>query len=322
MLKPGAHTCFWHIQFDSRVSSECELTRIAHALDPNPIPQTHGYLLHCPCHDDKTASLSLRWGTHGILLHCFAGCAREQLLAELRRLGLWPPRRRANDWPPPPSSILQSTAGDTPVINRVLRGIRPARGTPAETYFRFRAITDEPSPDIGFHPRTKHGPTSTWHPAVVARVRTLSGDCTALLRTFIRQDGRGKANVSPAKMALGPMRGCAVHLDAYEPGKRLVLAEGIETALSVRQQLRKNGRDCAVWSTLSAPGLKSLILPRDAADILTAADNDVPGEAAAQDAARRWTAEGRRVSIARPPPEFNDFNDVLQARQAGEIAHV
>ena len=110
--------------------------------------------------------------------------------------------------------------------------------------------------------------------------------------------------------------------DEYESGKLLVLAEGIETGLSVRQQMRKNGRECAVWSTLSAPGFKSLILPRDAADILIAADNDAPGEAAAQDAARRWIAEGRRVSIARPPAEFNDFNDVLQARQVEEVAHV
>jgi putative DNA primase/helicase len=303
------------------------LPRIAYALDPKPMPQTDGYLVRCPCHNDKTASLSLRWGTYGILLHCFAGCAREQLIAELRRLGLWPPLRRANVCPPPsskppPRQGEHSSAGVLPVIDAILRGLRPAPGTPAETYFRFRAITDEPPPDTGFHPRTKHGPTNTWHPAVVARVRTLSGDCIALLRIFIRQDGRGKADVSPAKMALGPTRGCAVHLDEYEPGKLLVLGEGIETALSVRQQMRKNGRDCCVWSTLSAPGLRSLILPRDAADILIAADNDAPGAAAAQAAAQRWIDEGRRVSIARPPPEFNDFNDVLQARLAGEIAHV
>jgi putative DNA primase/helicase len=105
-------------------------------------------------------------------------------------------------------------------------------------------------------------------------------------------------------------------------GKLLADAEGIETALSVRQQMRKNDRDCCVRSTLSTAGLRSLILPRDTADILIAADNDAPGEAAAQDAARRWMAEGRRVSIARPPADFNDFNDVLQARQSGEIAHV
>jgi putative DNA primase/helicase len=143
-----------------------------------------------------------------------------------------------------------------------------------------------------------------------------------LHRGFIRSDGRGKAEIDRSKLDLGPKLGCAVHLDNYQPGKLLVLTEGVETGLSVRQQMRKNGRECAVLSTLGTEGLRSLILPRDANDVLIAADNDEPGEAAAQDAARRWMAEGRRVSIARPSAEFNDFSDVLQARRAGRIAHV
>jgi putative DNA primase/helicase len=321
-----SHAACLQRQFGSQKVSECELTQIACALDPKPIPQTDGYLVRCPCHDDKTASLSLRWGTHGILLHCFAGCAREQVIAELRRLGLWPLRRHVNVCPspsskPPSRQGEQSSATVVPVIDAILRGLRPAPGTPAETYFRFRAITDELPSGIGFHPRTKHGPTNTWHPAVVARVLTLSGDCIALHRIFISSDGRGKAEIDPPKLDLGPKLGCAIHLDKYQHDKLLVLTEGVETGLSVRQQMRKNGRECAVWSTLGTEGLRSLILPREAADILIAADNDAPGEAAAQDAARRWMAEGRRVSIARPPVEFNDFNDVLQARRAGEIAH-
>jgi hypothetical protein len=93
MLKSDAHTPYQHSQFESRGSSDCELTQIAYALDPKPVLQSDGYLVRCPCHDDKTARLSLRWGTHGILLHCFAGCTREQVIDELRRLGLWPLRR-------------------------------------------------------------------------------------------------------------------------------------------------------------------------------------------------------------------------------------
>jgi putative DNA primase/helicase len=194
--------------------------------------------------------------------------------------------------------------------------------TPVEKYLRCRGIGDYQSDDVLFHPNLWHSSTKISYPAMVALVRNLAGDCVALHRTYLQEDGRGKANVSPAKKALGPTRGCAVRLDQFELGKLLVLAEGIETALSVRQQMRENDRDCCVWSTLSTAGLRSLILPYDAADILIAADNDEPGEAAAQDAARRWMAEGRRVSIARPSAEFNDFNDVLQARRAGRIAHV
>ena len=47
--------------------------------------------------------------------------------------------------------------------------------------------------------------------------------------------------------------------------------------------------------------------------MIVLADGDEPGEAAAQDCARRWKREGRRVRIARPPHGM-DFNDLLKAR--------
>jgi putative DNA primase/helicase len=60
-------------------------------------------------------------------------------------------------------------------------------------------------------------------------------------------------------------------------------------------------------------GLRSLNLPRDARDVIVLADGDDPGEAAAQDCARRWSRKGRRVRIARPPQGM-DFNDLLKVR--------
>lgn len=37
----------------------------------------------CPAHDDKTPSLSIRQAPDKILLHCFAGCQPEQILAAI-----------------------------------------------------------------------------------------------------------------------------------------------------------------------------------------------------------------------------------------------
>jgi putative DNA primase/helicase len=45
--------------------------------------------------------------------------------------------------------------------------------------------------------------------------------------------------------------------------------------------------------------------------VIVLADGDEPGEAAAQDCARRWQREGRSVRIARPPNGM-DFNDLLK----------
>ncbi len=303
-----ARVRFQEGQEDCRNSLECELTRVAYALDPVPVPQTGGYLVRCPCHDDTTASLSLRAGRQAILVRCFAGCSRDEVLAQLRNRSL-----SSTQGSSPSRASDRSSKDVESIVAAIRRDLMPGLTIPVVEYLRSRGIDDHQSDAVFFHPNLFHRPTNLSSPAMVALVRNLARDCVALHRTYL-------ADVIPKRMALGPTRGCAIHLDRYQAGKRLVLAEGIETALSVRQQLRKCGRDCVVWATLSAPGLRSLILPSDSADILIAVDNDASGEAAAQDAAQRWIDQGRRVSIARPPPEFNDFNDVLQARHARENA--
>ena len=133
-----------------------------------------------------------------------------------------------------------------------------------------------------------------------------TGSPIAVHRTFLARDGGGKAPVDPAKMMLGPCRGGAVRLG--EPGAVLMVGEGIETCLAAMQATGN-----AAWAALSTSGLRSLDLPRDVRDVIVLADGDDPGEAAAQDCARRWKREGRRVRIARPPQGM-DFNDLLKAR--------
>ncbi len=128
----------------------------------------------------------------------------------------------------------------------------------------------------------------------------------AIHRTFLAPDGGGKAPVDPAKMMLGPCRGGVVRLT--EAGDVLMVGEGIETCLAAMQATGN-----AAWAALSTSGLRSLDLPRDVRDLIVLADGDEPGEAAAQDCARRWKREGRRVRIARPP-KGSDFNDMLPSR--------
>ena len=43
-------------------------------------------MCRCPAHSDRDPSLSLRQGDRGILVNCFAGCSREDVLRELRRI--------------------------------------------------------------------------------------------------------------------------------------------------------------------------------------------------------------------------------------------
>lgn len=48
-----------------------------------------GYLCHCPSHDDKNPSLSVKETTDGVLLwHCFAGCTFDEVYTALKSRGI------------------------------------------------------------------------------------------------------------------------------------------------------------------------------------------------------------------------------------------
>jgi hypothetical protein len=142
---------------------------------------------------------------------------------------------------------------------------------------------------------------------MLAQIRGPRGEALGIHRTYLRPDGSGKAEVSPAKMMLGPSSGGAVRFG--QDGRVIALAEGIETALSVSRASR-----LTVWATLSTSGLKGLILPPApvAEVVIIAADHDEAGLSAAEVVAKRLEAEGRAVSVIYPPNPGADFNDVLR----------
>jgi putative DNA primase/helicase len=275
------------------------------------------WMARCPAHDDRDPSLSIRNAGDGkVLVRCHAGCDQGRVIAALRSCGLWEesghhrltrpaPRVAANDRPD------HDDAKRTEAALAIWQSAVPADGTPVETYLRSRGLNKPPPSSLRFHAALKH-PTSGIWPAMIALVtRGTDGAPLAIHRTFMSGDGTSKAPIEPAKMMLGPCRGGAVRLGPI--GDRLMVAEGIETALSAMQATGQ-----AAWAALSASGLRALELPVEARDVVVLADGDEPGEAAAHDAARRWKRGGWRVRIARPPRGF-DFNDVLLGRTFGHV---
>jgi hypothetical protein len=138
----------------------------------------------------------------------------------------------------------------------------------------------------------------------------------AIHRTLLAVDGNGKAPLDPAKIMLGPCRGGAVRLGRVQPDQWLIIAEGIETTLTVMEACGLPG-----WAALSASGIKNLILPPEAAKLLICADNDHngTGQRAAREAAERFLREGRRVRIATPPNSNTDFSDLLRLAELGHL---
>src|SRR5262249_52853197 len=130
----------------------------------------------------------------------------------------------------------------------------PAQGTLIETYLAARNIVISVPGALRFHAAIKHPAGQRW-PAMVALV-THGSDAASIgvHRTFLARDGRSKAPVEPAKMMLGPCRCGAVRLGPV--GDRLMIAEGIETALSAMQATAQ-----PAWAALSTSGLRTLELP-------------------------------------------------------------
>ena len=190
---------------------------------------------------------------------------------------------------------------------RIWREARPLPDTPAEVYLRERGLKPGPEgwpPSLRYHAALKHRPTGLRLPALVAAI-TIWPDrhVIGIHRTFIPADGTRKAPVLRNKMMLGRCAGGAVRL--APAGPELIVGEGIESSFSVAQATGK-----PAWAALSTSGLKAVVLPTEVRTIIVAADGDDPGEKAAQEAARRFVAEGRAAKIARPT-RGQDFNDML-----------
>jgi putative DNA primase/helicase len=234
-----------------------------------------------------------------------------------KRLGLhadgWKGIGRKGDDQKAASRPTVSDEGRTAAALRIWAETFDLRGTIAETYLASREIVAPLPAFLRFHMGLKHPSGQRW-PAMVALVTDgESGKPVAIHRTFLARDGRGKAPVEPQKMMLGPTRGGAVRLS--DAGVTLAIGEGLESCLSAMQ-----ATGIPTWAALSTSGLKTLSLPANVRDVILLADGDDAGERAAQQAARRWKDESRRVRIARPPRGM-DFNDIARrAAAARDVA--
>jgi len=263
----------------------------------------------CPA-CDYPGTFSVREGNGGrALLHC-ASCQDQAAVTEAggRAPGQEIRRDGKDDTDRAAARLRKAEAA-----LRVWRGSEPAAGTLVATYLAARGLPDlAASTALRFRGDMWH-PEGGRFPAMVALVSDVRGVGVAVHRTYLRRDGTGKADVEPSRAALGPIWGGVVQLYDHDPGKLLVVGEGIETAASAGVLL-----GFPAWAAISAGNMaKGLALPPEARRLVIAADADAPGRRAARDAWTRWRAEGREVQVALPEGP-GDFNDLLRAR---EMAH-
>lgn len=268
-------------------------------------------MCRCPAHDDKNPSMHVTELRDGkILVKCFSGCENRSVIDALKGRGLWPehekefqPRSVRPIQPRPEISddeIMRSMAAV-----EIWRKAVPATGTLAETYLRSRAIDSPIPPSIRFA-WLKHGPSGLTLPALIGAVQDSRRQIVSVQRIFLTMDGGRKAEVTNAKMTLGPMLDGAVRL--APAGRVLGIAEGIETALSAMALFY-----LPVWACLGCHRMGAIGLPEIVEHIVLFADNGEAGMKAAEKAADQYRAQGLDVSIESPESE-KDFNDVAQRR--------
>lgn len=265
-------------------------------------------LAFCPAHDNtRTPALSLADGEDGkLLVTCHAGCDPVDVLHAINGRGFGTVDVYARPLPKPARDNKDRQAFALKLWGEGY----PIRDTVAEKYLGNRAIRAPFPKTLRFHPAIRHAETRLPYPGMIGIV-TIGDDAdqVGIHRTFLTPDGR-KAMVLPNKMMLGVCGGGAVRLQDEGTGP-LVVCEGIETGLSLRDDLGTMHSAPRVWAALSTSGIKKLVLPSRGGRLVIAPDGDSAGRRAADDLAMRAQALGWQVSIM-DAPEGRDWNDVAR----------
>ena len=183
----------------------------------------------------------------------------------------------------------------------------------AETYLRARGITlGGENSALRFHPKCWHRDEGqikpTPRPALIAAVTDGAEALQGVHRTWLAPDGQDKAAVDTPRRAMGHILGNAVRIAPAD--QTLVLGEGIETMLSVREA----APFLPVWAALSSGHLGAVLLPAGLQRLYIAIDRDPAGQRAAERLTARATEAGIAVRVLEP--RLGDFNDDLRANGA------
>jgi len=219
----------------------------------------------------------------------------------------------ATTTPPAPSvDTTDRTKDDHKAVKvaAVVANCGEPSGTCVELYLRKRGIT---VPTLPACIRFRREAFGGYH-ALVALATDADGAVHAVQQIYLTDDG-AKAPVPVQKRTNKAQDGWSKIAPVRLPGEqRLILCEGVETALSLWQA---TGQE--VWACLGIANMAQAPVP-EGASIVVARDGDMPESKADRQLRKAVSALRRRageVAVASPPPG-QDFNDVL--RKAGERA--
>jgi hypothetical protein len=243
----------------------------------------------------------------GFLVHSFAGddplACRDHVRGVLG-LDPWQPRNRGE-----PRRQLATATVDREAHQRreVARSLfaraRPGIGSLAETYLESRGIALDAWPDtLRFLPASP--PAHLWPTMVAAYglpdepepgIIALRPEAVAGVQlTYLAHDGRGKAPIDPQKRSIGRGHDAPIVLAPMNVAGGLVIAEGIEDALSLHV-----ATGLGAWAAGGASRMPALAaaVPEHCECVTIAADSNDAGRAGAAGLRERLVARGIDVEV-------------------------
>jgi putative DNA primase/helicase len=284
-----------------------------------------------------------------VLVHCHAGCEQDTVIDALRARGLWPEKRDANirrsehkeqyreqqkQYREQRRKIALERAEVSPDddepfdedkkklrehrhILRIAAGVREheyvGRQQPID-YFRGRGL--EPPANAMLLPRGQtHRLPFFQYKGFPAAVLPIAGPrgLQGVMCTLLTRDGtknlRGKTTGKNIRRIYGTARDGYVQLGHFNPDRPLIMAEGVETAMSAASLA--NGLPAI--AALSVANMKNIMPLPPCSELIIAGDNDAEGTGrkAAEAAAAVMASTGKVVRIA-IPRHHKDWNDALR----------
>lgn len=215
-----------------------------------------------------------------------------------------------------PDSQPAKTEMSDPDRRQILRSVwtetKPvALGDLAHVYLATRGVAEFIHPKALRYGVLRDGEGGI-RPCMVAIVSDADGKPSTMHRTFLRPDGKAKAEMdAPRKMMPGAMPdGGCVRLSEFGGGS-IGIAEGIETAMSASALY-----SLPVWAALNTAALAKWQPPDGCEDVAIFSDNDKKfgGQAAAFALAHRLAVKNMPVTVHIPDIAGTDWNDVLLQR--------
>lgn len=205
---------------------------------------------------------------------------------------------------------------ETSIANRYLREVRNIK---LETHL------GEDIKTAGIYHQNTAGEKGQYLAALVAFARDANGRVTGGQQILLNKKSANKADIDVQKKSFGKIAGSFVEVgnitNDHKAEKITIIAEGIETALSIRQAFEKRDINVKILCSFGVSNIRNY-QAEEGEKIIIAADND--GKNAVSNKTIENTKKdlkeekGAFVEIVRPDKE-GDFNDVLKDQGVEKI---